>query len=287
MQEWWPGGKPRAIVALVHGLGDHIGRYAPLAERLTAAGFAAAGFDLRGHGRSGGPRGHTPSYEALMSDIADFLEQVRAAHSRLPVFLYGHSLGGNLVLNYCLRRTPSVRGVIATSPWLRLALDAPPLKVALADVLDPILPGFTQASGLEIPALSHDAQILDDYRNDPLVHDRISTRLFKSLRDSGLWALKHAAEFPVPVLLMHGTADRITSLEATHEFAHLAGPRATWHAWRGMYHETHNEPGSKRVTAFTIRWMEAQLTRQAAVATRAGQKPSGMRKSGASNSTRA
>jgi alpha-beta hydrolase superfamily lysophospholipase len=269
-------------VALVHGLGEHIGRFARLARRLNAAGFVAVGFDLRGHGRSGGPRGHTPSYEALMDDLADFLGEVRARYARLPLFLYGHSMGGNLVLNFCLRRGPVLQGAIATSPWLKLAIEAPPLKLALANALDPVLPGFTQKSGLEIQALSHDEQILDDYRSDPLVHDRISTRLFKSMRESGLWALKHAAEFPVPLLLMQGTADRIIFIEATREFARLAGKRVTWHAWDGMYHETHNEPGGEQVTGFTIRWMEAQLGRPMTVAAHAGQKPARMRKSGAS-----
>ena len=114
---WLPAGKPKAAIVLVHGHGEHVGRYEHVGAALTGGGYALLGFDLRGHGRSGGPRGHTPSYEAYMDDIAAFLAQAGERHPGLPRFLYGHSLGGNLVLNYVLRRRPDLTGVIVTGPW--------------------------------------------------------------------------------------------------------------------------------------------------------------------------
>ena len=115
-QGWQPETPPKAVVCLVHGLGEHSGRYAHVAAALNDAGYALLGFDLRGHGKSGGPRGHTPSYETLMDDIGRLLAEAAHRYPGRPQFLYGHSLGGNLVLNYALRRKPGIGGVVATSP---------------------------------------------------------------------------------------------------------------------------------------------------------------------------
>ena len=123
---------PKAAIMLVHGHGEHVARYDHVAAALTEKGYAMLGFDLRGHGKSGGPRGHTPSYDALMDDIASFSQQTDQRYAGLPRFLYGHSLGGNLVLNYALRRKPDLHGVIATGPWLKLAFDPPASQVTLA-----------------------------------------------------------------------------------------------------------------------------------------------------------
>jgi alpha-beta hydrolase superfamily lysophospholipase len=244
---------------LLHGHGEHIGRYEHVAAALTEQGYALLGFDLRGHGKSAGPRGHTPSYEALMDDIAVFFDQIEARYPGLPRFSYGHSLGGSLVLNYALRRKPALRGVIATGPWLKLAFDPPASKVSLGKMMNNIFPGFTQSSGLETAALSHDPAVVKAYENDPLVHDKISARMFVSTYDSGLWALEHASEFPLPLLLMHGTGDRITSSEASKEFAAKAGDKVTLKLWDGWYHEIHNEPGKAEVFKVMTDWLAARL----------------------------
>jgi len=256
---WAPKGKPKGTICLVHGHGEHIGRYEHVAAALTEQGYALLGFDLRGHGKSAGPRGHTPSYEALMDDIAVYFGQIEARYPGLPRFSYGHSLGGNLVLNYALRRKPALRGVIATGPWLKLAFDPPASKVLLGKMMNNILPGFTQASGLETAALSHDPVVVKAYENDPLVHDKISARMFVSTYDSGLWALEHASEFPLPLLLMHGTADRLTSAEASRHFGEAGGKQVTLKLWDGWYHEIHNEPEKVQVFKVMTDWLAARL----------------------------
>ena len=178
IQGWEPEQKPKAIVALIHGFGEHTARYAHVGKAFNTAGYALVGFDLRGHGKSGGARGHTPSYDALMDDIADFLVWIEKRYPNVPRFLYGHSMGGNLALNFSLRRKPDVVGVIATDPWLKLAFDAPALQITLGKLMNNIAPGFTQKSTLDTAALSHDQKIVDAYKNDPLVHSKISARLF-------------------------------------------------------------------------------------------------------------
>ena len=258
-QSWEPENKPKAIVCLVHGLGEHVGRYTHVAVDLTKAGYVLTGYDLRGHGKSGGPRGHTPSYEALMDDTSKFINLVKNHYPQLPCFLYGHSLGGTLVINFALCRSAELSGVIATGPWLKLAFQPPAPKVILGRIMDNILPGFSQASGLETAALSRDSEIVRAYENDPLVHDKISARLFLNTFDTGLWALEYAGELTLPLLLMHGGADRITSVEASQQFAKSAGEKVTLRIWEGFYHEIHNEPEQKEVFAFTIEWLNSQL----------------------------
>lgn len=253
---WAPQGVPQAAIMLVHGHGEHVARYDHVAAALGEKGYAMLGFDFRGHGKSGGPRGHTPSYDALMDDIASFSQQADLRYPGLPRFLYGHSLGGNLVLNYALRRKPDLRGIIATGPWLKLAFDPPASQVTLGRLMNGIAPGFIQHSKLNTQGLSHDQAVVAAYENDPLVHDKISARLFVTIYESGLWALEHAAEFPLPLLLMHGAADPITSAKASQEFAQKAGNKVSLKIWDGMYHEIHNELEKAEVFRTMLIWLE-------------------------------
>ncbi len=256
-QAWLPAEAPKGVVCLVHGLGEHSGRYAPLAAFLNAAGFAVLAFDLRGHGRSGGKRGHF-AYEQALNDIAALLAEARQRFGNTPRFLYGHSLGGNLVLNYLLRRpAETLQGAVATGPWLRLAFQPPAYKVWLARSVGALLPGLLQPSGLEVQYLSHDPAVVRAYVEDPLVHDRISAGLFVSAYRAGLWALEHADALRFPLLLMHGAEDHLTSAEASREFCARAGEKCTLRLWEGMYHEVHNEPDKAAVYQTVVEWLEA------------------------------
>ncbi|MGC8856789.1 MAG: lysophospholipase [Anaerolineae bacterium] len=252
---------PKGVICLVHGHGEHVGRYEHVGQVLSTAGYALLGFDQRGHGRSVGPRGHIPSYDALLDDIALLLDEAASRYPALPYFLYGHSMGGNEVLNYALRRKPALAGVIATGPWLRLAFEPPALKVALGRMMNRVFPAFTQKSGLETAALSRRAEVVQAYEADPLVHDQISARLFVEMYSAGLWALEHATEFPLPLLLMHGSADRLTSADASREFAQRAGQQVTLRIWEGAYHEIHNEPEQDEVLQTMIAWLDVQRER--------------------------
>jgi alpha-beta hydrolase superfamily lysophospholipase len=255
---WSPKNGSKAVVILIHGIGEHTGRYENVGLALAEQGYGLVGFDLRGHGKSGGPKGHTPSYDSLLDDISSFLLQVEARYPGMRRFLYGHSMGGNLVLNYVLRFKTDLVGVIATSPWLKLAFEPPASKVMLARLMNTIAPGFTQPSGLDTKALSRDPAVVMAYENDPLVHNKISARLFVSMYESGLWALEHASELPLPSLLMQGSADRLDSLDATKEFAAKAGTKVTLKIWDGYFHELHNEPGKIEVLNVMLEWLNSK-----------------------------
>ena len=260
-QSWQPEDRPRAVVCLVHGLREHSGRYVHVADSLIQAGYTLISFDLRGHGKSEGPRGHTPSYGALMKDISSLLEVANKQFPQLPFFLYGHSLGGNLVLNYVLRRRSHLKGVIATAPWLRLAFEPPAFKIILGKITNQLYPAFSQKSGLDTKVLSHDPEVVHAYENDPLIHDHISARMFIGIYQSGHWALEHALEFSLPLLLMHGGADKIISVEASREFAGKITENCTFKIWDNLYHEIHNEPEKEEVFKFLIDWLDKEVSK--------------------------
>jgi alpha-beta hydrolase superfamily lysophospholipase len=254
----WRPPTPHAVVGLVHGAGEHSGRYGHVAQTLNDAGYAMAAFDLRGHGHSGGLRGHAPDYDALLDDIDLFLQETRRRFLELPVFLYGHSLGGNLVLNYCLRRNPPLAGVIVTSPWLSLLKRPPRWKVITGRVLDWLRPTSTFSRGNDPTALSRDPAVIAAYRRDPLVHDRISARLYFALASSGAAARKQADQFHLPLLLMHGAADPVTSPFASQAFCNTA-PSCTFRLWPRLRHELHNELERDAVLAEVVAWLDGCL----------------------------
>jgi acylglycerol lipase len=255
----WAPEIPKAVVCFVHGLGEHSGRHSHIGKAFTDAGFALVAFDLRGHGKSGGQRGHFPSLDAVMNDIHQHIRQGSEKFPGLPVFLYGHSLGGLLVLNYATYHRHTLSGVIVTGAGLRSPVLEQKAKVTLSKVLGGLLPTVTIPTGLETEGISRDPEVVRAYRANPLVHGiaTLSTaRVGISAVDR---AFAHAAEFPVPLLIMHGAADRLTYPRGSQEFAALVPGDCTLKLWDGLYHEIHNEPEQNEVFAFMIAWMNSQL----------------------------
>jgi alpha-beta hydrolase superfamily lysophospholipase len=246
-QKWLPDGDVKASVNLVHGMGEHSSRYIHVAEFLTKKGYAVYAFDQLGHGRTIGKKGHTPSYDALLDNIDVLLNKSKEEYPQLPQVLYGHSMGGNLVLNYGLRRKPKIKGVIATSPWLKLAFEPPAIQLTIGKVVRNLLPAFVQSTKLNIKHISRDLQEVKKYEQDVLNHDKISTTFFFGVYEAGLWALEHAAEWSLPLFLSHGTGDQITSYKASEEFANKAKDKVTIKLWPELYHETNNEIEKQQV----------------------------------------
>lgn len=262
MQGWEPEGKPKAIVCLIHGLGEHTGRYVHVGKALNDAGYALFGFDLRGHGQSGGLRGHFPSLDVVMQDIQQFVGFQKQNHPGLPIFLYGHSLGGLLALAYALQHPDGLKGVIVTGAGLRTALQEQKVKIAMAQILGSLTPSFVIPSGLDATAISRDKAVVDAYIKDPLVHDRTSLGLGKSALTAINLCFARAKEFKPSLLIMHGKADKLTYPSGSEDFARLAGETnkdVTLKLWDGMYHEIHNEPEKAEVFKVMIDWMGKRL----------------------------
>jgi acylglycerol lipase len=263
-QGWEPEvNSPNAVVCLVHGLGEHSSRYTHVAEAFSNAGYILFAADLRGHGRSGGQRGHIPSIEAVMTDIDLILEHANNRYPGLPVILYGHSLGGILVLHHGLTRKPSVKGMIATSSGLRTALEKQPAKILAARILGTILPRVSFPSGLDVNAISRDKNVVEKYNNDPLVHNKVSLGFGKIMLQTASWTLLHSAEFSLPLLLLHGKADGIAFPSGSIEFAAPLKGKCTLKLFDDAYHELHNEPEQKTVFSTMINWMDSLIMEKA------------------------
>jgi acylglycerol lipase len=259
-QAWEPDVvQAKAVACLVHGLGEHSSRYAHVAEAFNKEGIILFTSDLRGHGKSSGARGHINSIEDFMGDIDTLFEQARARYAGLPLFLYGHSLGGILVLHYALLRKPNLKGVIATSPGLHNALENQPVKVLLAKILGSLIPTTTIASGLDVNGISRDEKVINAYNNDPLVHDKASLGFGKIMLAVNKWALENAKIFPLPLLLLHGKKDPIAFVSSSIEFAEPLKAKCTLVLWDEGLHELHNEPEKDEVFKTMTLWMDARL----------------------------
>lgn len=257
-QEWEPEIESRGSIALVHGLGEHINRYDHVANFFNRSGFGFVAFDLPGHGKSDGVRGHFKSYDDVMNNIDRLIEETKKRYPGKPCFLYGHSLGGNLVLYYALSRNPELAGVIATSPGLAADTPLPAWKTALGRIMYRIYPSFQMENGLDLDRLSRDPAIKAAYIADPLVHSKASARLGMDLFDHGQWILDNAEKFPLPLLLMQGSEDHLVNVKSTIALSKRV-PNITFKMWEGSYHELHNEPNKAEVLDYMLNWINSRL----------------------------
>jgi len=255
---WQPKTQPLAITCLVHGLSDHSGRFTGLAEELSKHGYIFIAPDLRGNGKSPGVRGDFDSLSQVLDDIKAIIDYSKSRFAGLPVFLYGQSMGGNLAINFALRHPSSISGVISSSPWLRLT--NPPSRIVriAAAILKPLFPKMLINNGLKSTDLCHDTVVQSAYDNDPLIHWKVSLSTFFIINNGGEWAVENAGLLQLPLLLMHGDADMITSFEASREFARKAGQNCTFIEWPGLYHELHNEPGRDAIYDAVNAWLSSQ-----------------------------
>lgn len=257
----WAVENPRAVIALVHGQGEHIGRYAHLAKWYNQHGIAVLGFDHQGYGQSAGKRGHAKNLEVLLDDIGLLLEKARALYPDKPLFLYGHSMGGGLALNFATRRKPVLSGLIITGPWIRLAFEAPAIKVLAGKIMRRIWPTLSLPTGLDPKNLSRDESVVKAYQQDPLVHDQLSAAAGISLIEAAQWLDGWSGSFDFPVLLQHGGGDQITSAPATKDFAGRVQSEVTHREWPELYHEIHHEKEQEAVFEYTLNWINGVLSR--------------------------
>lgn len=259
-QQWMPESKPQAIINLVHGFKDHSGRYSDWAEKLTRAGFGVIAIDLRGHGHSEGRRGYADRFERYLQDVHVMCIRSRGLFGNIPHFLYGHSLGGNIVTNYLILESNLPDAAIITSPWFTLTSKPALFKLTTATMLRYLLPGLIVKSDLDPNGLSHDPKVVEDYQKDPLVHNKISPRLYFAIEEYGLKASRSIYKINIPLLVMHGSADPITSCKQTRSFVMNAGSLTTYKEWPGCFHELHNDSLAGDVFRFLVDWLNKQVS---------------------------
>lgn len=251
--------KPKATVVLVHGMGEHFLRYSnSVIPYLTNNEFAVVSFDHFGHGKTEGKRGYCPSYKAVLDSIGYAVKKAEKLNPNLPVFLYGHSMGANAVINYVLKRNHQVKGVVASSPFLKLAFKPPFWKVFVGKIMQKLAPSITMNSGLNPKHISRIPQEVEKYKNDPLIHNKISPNFSLPFINSGMWAIKNAELLKIPALLIHGTNDKITDYKGSEEFAEKT-KLATLKLYKNGYHELHNDLCKKNALKDITFWLNKQL----------------------------
>jgi len=257
-----PTGDIEAVVILVHGIGEHIGRYKHVFEFFNERNIAVAALDLRGHGKTVGRRGYSPDYETMLDDIDQFIREIQERFSNTSFFLYGHSMGGNLLANYVIKYSPKVSGVILSCPGLKLGYDAGRFKLLLAKLFWKIVPGLIVKNELDVNFLSRDSKVIDNFTKDKLTHNYISLRLAIETMKAGQWAVDNADKFKLPLLLMQALKDKIVDIDTNIKFSKLVGGQCELKEWPGQYHELHNEPEYPEILGYVVNWIEKTMNKR-------------------------
>lgn len=254
--QYWAPETAKGVVVLVHGMGEHSGRYEDsVVPHLLKNNYAIVAYDQFGHGQSHGKRGHCPSYEALLESLEYVIKRAKLLFSNVPVFLYGHSLGGNIVINYTIRKQPDVKGVVATSPFLRLAFQPPKWKVALGKLMLKIAPSITMPSEIEEAAISSIPNEVKRYQEDPLNHGKISPMFLFPVINAGEYAIANAHKLKIPMLVTHGTGDRIIDYQGSVAFTNQAHG-AELKLYNNGYHELHHDVYAEEMLLTIVKWLD-------------------------------
>jgi acylglycerol lipase len=255
----WIVDKPKGVLIISHGLGDHSGRYMNLIETLAGKNISIYALDHRGHGRSGGKRGHVDSFMKYIIDLKQLMDDIVSKENKnIPIILLGHSMGGLIAAKYALTYPGDLNGMILSAPSLIPAVKVPKIKILLGRILSKIAPTKTLNNELDPADISTDLDVVKAYREDPLVHDRVSARWYTEFINTAADCLKRASEIRMPLLLVHGTGDKMVSVESSKQiYDKSESTDKQIHFFNGLFHETMNEKfeGRKKVLKLISDWI--------------------------------
>ena len=256
---WLPEGDPSAVVVLVHGFTEHCGRYAELAQQLTRHGYAVYATDLRGHGKSEGEPAFVHSFDEYLADLDLAVDRARMRLPDKPLFLLGHSLGGALVVLLAIRRARDFHGLVASAGSFRVGGQVFPILRRIAVLVSRLLPRLRMVR-MGARMLSRDPKVIDDFKNDPLVfHGRFPVRAGAEILRAARQVQSQMESVQVPLLILHGTGDRVTSVEGSRQlYARAASTDKTLKLYEGLYHDLFHEPEKEQVTSDVIRWFNTR-----------------------------
>jgi acylglycerol lipase len=269
LEAWLPGDPARAIVVIVHGIHEHSARYAHVGTRLATAGFAVYAADHRGHGRSDGRRANIERMALIVDDLSSFVRFAVARHAGLPVFMVGHSLGGLIALHWATEPwatepwaaepDTSLDGLVVSGPAVEVTVGSA-LQRRLAGVLSALVPDLRVAA-IDADQISRDPEVVRAYREDPLVdHGRVRARTGAEILATMESLPARLPRLSVPLLLLHGTDDRICALTSSimvHD--RVSSPDKTLRRYQGLYHEVFNEPERDQILTDLVTWLEQHL----------------------------
>lgn len=258
----WTVERPRGVVVIAHGLGEHSGRYGNIVEKLQGSGISVYALDHRGFGQSGGARGHVDSFMDYIHDLKLLMSFSARDTGGVPSILLGHSMGAVIACMYALEHPGDVSGLILSSGAFVLSAKVPAWKLTMGRFFSKHYPGLTLANGLDATALSHDDAVVRAYVQDPLVHDRVTARFSTEFFGAMETCFSRAVELKMPLLVFHGSEDGLTDCRGSETvFSRASTPAAKkeLHIFPGLYHETMNESGKERekVLRVVYRWITA------------------------------
>ncbi|MAT99294.1 MAG: lysophospholipase [Anaerolineaceae bacterium] len=258
-QNWLPEGEPKAVIVIVHGMGEYGGRYPHVVNALVPKGYAIYAADHRGHGRSPGKRMFVNKWSEYLDDLDRFIKLVKERWMGRQFFLYGHSMGGNITLNYVLRHPEGYNGVIASAPAVG-KLDIPPILAFMSKILSRLAPAMQVKTSLDANDISRDPTVAKAYADDPMVLDFGTPRFGVEFSAAADWAMAHAAEFKPPLLMIHGDSDNIVNVSASRNFfAQVPHDDKKLIVYEGGVHESHNDIHCDQAIADIEQWLEAHL----------------------------
>ena len=258
-QAWLPSAPPKATLINLHGLGDHSGLYPSIASHFPVRGFGVYAYDMRGNGRSPGQRAYLRNWDEYRSDLHAFIRQVRIWQAGSPIFVLGHSLGGLVVLDYALRFPAGLSGVIAAAPPLG-RVGVSPLLMALGRIMSRIWPRFSLEVGMDLSGLARDPAVIETVLSDPLFHRRGTARLSTEVSAAIARVQARAADLAVPLLILHGSADRMVPPDGSREFFQkVRHPVREFREYPNGYHGLFADLDQQRVLADLGGWIDARL----------------------------
>jgi len=255
-QCWLPQQSIEAITVIVHGGGDHSGRFSNLVEFLVPHDYGIYIFDLRGHGRSPGKRGHINSWNEYQLDLSLFLDLVKTKHPDIPLFLLGHSMGGVIVLDHCIKSQKHISAIICSSPAIG-ELGISPFLISLARLINKIWPSIVLPTGLKVPHLSRDTEFIKKTKSDPLYHSKSTPRFGIEMLKTVEFVQNNVSKISLPIYLIHGTDDKIVSIEGSRRAKKLIDTSLiTYKEYEDGYHELFNDLNKKVVMNDLLLWMK-------------------------------
>lgn len=254
----WPHSQASITLAVAHGLGEHAGRYADFAESMGRRGMGVFAMDLRGHGLSQGQRGHLDSWSQWTDDISAFLAEV-AKQVEGEVVPLGHSFGGAAMLSAVLEgKVGPARRFIVSSPALRAKVAIPQWKMTLGNVSSSLLPRLSMSNEVDAHTVSRIPEVVTAYQSDPLVHSKISSRMFTEWTKATQNVLDHVGEIQLPFLILAGTADQLIDPAGSEELHRRSAAKSELHLLPGRYHEPFNDLGRDEVFDLIADWLRAK-----------------------------
>ena len=266
-QHWRPEHRALAVIAIVHGVGEHSGRYMNVVDHMTANQCGVYGYDLRGHGRSPGPRGHINAWAEYRTDLLNFLKMIRAQGDGCPIFLLGHSMGALIALDFILSENVGLAGAIISGAPIEPVGVANPYLIALARILSRIYPSFSINLGLDPDAISRNPSVVKSYREDPLVHGKVSARWGTESLSTVESVKLRGENIDLPILMIHGDADRINSMEGAKKFfGEIRSQDKEFLSYAAGYHEVHNDIDYQDMLSDLLDWINIHIEGQPASA---------------------